>query len=300
MNELFAADPATCADSRDLNLLLKSFGPCSGRYLANYPLDWDKRLTDRLESLGELEGAKVRTLLRRAHESMSLVTRMQLPWREDIDWLGNANPLLSSTPIVFSGLVANQSIPPSVHQLHELDLSPTADERIAATASEYVRISKILLILSPEVALIDPFLNPLKRSYAGVLEAFFSTIALGKCQKVSLWARASEVFGTRSSALIKSDLTMVLQSLAKKVRLKPGCKIEMFLVGDERQRDKMHGRYLLSIKGGIRFDQGFQQLSEGRVVDVGPVGKTVHNDLLDVYFDGKHDMSVVEKLMLKV
>lgn len=300
MNELFAADPATCADSRDLNLLLKSFGPCSGRYLANYPLDWDRRLTERLDTLGELEGAKVRTLLRRAHESMSLITRLQLPWREDTDWLGNANPLLSSTPIVFSGLVANQSIPPSVHQLHELELPPTADERVAATANEYVRISKILLLLSPEVALIDPFLNPLQRSYASVLRAFFETAAKGKCQKISLWARASLVYGTKNVEVVKSDLRSSLQSMAKQAGLRHGCEIEMLCVEDEQKTDKMHARYLLSIKGGIRFDQGFQQLPEGRFVDVGPIGKAVHNDLLNIYFDGKHNMRVVEKVAFKV
>lgn len=300
MNELFAADPATCADSRDLMLLLKSFGPCAGRYLANYPIDWDRRLKDRLEALGELEGAKVRTLLRRAHESTSLITRTQLPWREDIDWLGNANPLLSSKPIIFSGLIANRSIPPSVHQLHELELSPTAEERIAATANEYVRISKVLLLLSPEIALIDPFLNPLKRSYSSVLRAFLETVAKGKCQKISIWARASTVFGTKDAEVIKSDLNSALRLMAQQAALRHGCEVEMFLVEDEQKRDKMHARYLLSIKGGIRFDQGFQQLPENRLVDVGPVGNAIHGELLDIYFDGQHDMSVVEKLAFKV
>ena len=55
-----------------------------------------------------------------------------------------------------------------------------------------------------------------------------------------------------------------------------------------------------SIKGGIRLDQGFQQLPDGRRVDVGPIGKRIHNALLDIYFDSKHDMRVVERLVLKI
>ena len=103
MNELFAADPATCADSRDLRILLNSFGPYTGRYLANYPLDWATRVQVQLAQLGDIEGSKIKTLLRRARESTVLVTRSNLTWSDDQDWLGNANPLLSSKPIVFSG-----------------------------------------------------------------------------------------------------------------------------------------------------------------------------------------------------
>jgi len=132
------------------------------------------------------------------------------------------------------------------------------------------------------------------------LLAFFETVAKGKCQKISILARASMVFGTRAIDIMKNDLYAAWQSLSQQAALRPGCEVEMLLVEDEQKRDKMHGRYLLSIKGGIRFDQGFQQLPEGRFVDVGPVGKKVHSDLLDIYFDGKHDMSVVEKLAFKV
>ncbi|MCW2311308.1 hypothetical protein M2244_001036 [Rhodoferax antarcticus] len=58
----------------------------------------------------------------------------------------------------------------------------------------------------------------------------------------------------------------------------------------------MHGRYLLSIKGGIRLDQGFQQLPTGRKVEVGPIGKIVHDGLLEIFFDYKHDMNVKVRL----
>ena len=73
----------------------------------------------------------------------------------------------------------------------------------------------------------------------------------------------------------------------------------MILIDDESRQTKMHGRYLLSIKGGIRFDQGFQKLPEGRHVDVGSIGKNTHDALLDIYCDSKHDMQVVERLAFK-
>ena len=303
MNELYAADPAVCGHASELKLLLASFGPYTGRYLANYPIGWSALVENQLEGPGEVEIARVKLLLQRARESISLITKANLPWGIEKDWLTNAQPLLAKTPLapaVFDGLIATQAKPPAIHHLHELDLPPTAEERIAGTAHEYARATKILLLLSPELAMIDPYLNPLNRYCFAVLKAMFDIAAKGKCEKITLWARASIVIGHSTYAAIKNDLEETVTQLARQANFKPGRAIEVLLVEDESRQTKMHGRYLLSIKGGIRLDQGFQQLPEGRHVDVGPIGKTTHNVLLDIYFDGKHDMRVAERLVLKL
>lgn len=300
MNELFAADPAVCCSASDLKLLLASFGPYAGRYLANYPTHWATHVETRLNSVGDVEATRVKTLLRRARESIALITRANLPWNAEQDWISNARPFVETKPVIFNGLVASEANPPNVHELHDLDLPPTADECLEGTASEYVRASKILLLLSPEVVLVDPFLSPTKRYCLPVLQAIFEVVAKGKCQKVTLWARAAAVFGTGDQSIIKSDIQTRLRQLTQQTGFRSGRVIEMVLVEDESSQRKMHGRYLLSIKGGIRFDQGFQSLPAGRLVDVGPIGKSTHDALLDVYFDGKHDMKIVGRIGVKV
>ena len=299
MNELYAADPAVCSHASELKLLLASFGPYAGRYLANYPIDWAAQVESHFDNVGEIEAARVKTMLRRANEGIAMVTRQNLPWVKERDWLANAKLLLEGVPAVFDGLITQQATPPAIHHLHELDLPPTAEERILGTATEYARISKILLLLSPELVLVDAYLNPLKRDCEFVLKAMFEIAARGRCQKITLWARASEIFKNGTRTVIKTDLENTLRKLGKLVNLKPGREIEMILVDDESRQTKMHGRYLLSIKGGIRFDQGFQKLPEGRHVDVGPIGKNTHDALLDIYCDGKHDMQAVERLAFK-
>ena len=299
MNELYAADPAVCSHASELKLLLASFGPYAGRYLANYPVDWAAQVESQFENLGEIEAARVKTILRRAKEGLAMVTRANLSWNKEQEWLANAKPLLDVAPAVFDGLIAKHAAPPDVHHLHELDLPLTAEERISGTATEYARVSKILLLLSPEITLVDAYMNPLKRDCSAVLKAMFDIAGKGKCQKISLWARASEVFKNGVHTVIKTDLENSLRRLGVQANFKPGREIEMILVDDESRETKMHGRYMLSIKGGIRLDQGFQKLPEGRQVDVGPIGKTIHDALLDIYCDGKHDMRVIDRLALK-
>jgi len=299
MNEIYAADPSVCRHVSELKLLLASFGPYTGRYLANYPTDWISLVEKNFDNFGEIEVARVKTILRRAKENMTIVTRTNLAWDPAQTWLENAKPLLNTVPVLFDGLIAQQALPPSIHHLHDLDFPPTSEERIPGIASEYARVSKVLMLLSPELVLVDPYLNPAKRSYAPVLEVIFSIAAKGKCRKISLWARASELFKSCEQSSIKSELKDSIYQLALNSGFNSSREIEMILVEDEKSQAKMHGRYLLSIKGGIRFDQGFQKLPEGRRVDVGPIGKEIHNKLLDIYFDGKHDMQH-ERLVIKL
>ena len=173
-------------------------------------------------------------------------------------------PLLTSQ-CIFDGLIAGQSRSPNIHQLDEMELPPTTEERVQGTAAEYARVSKILLVLSPEIAFVDPYVNPLKRNYSKVLRMLFQQVAKGRCQKVTLWARASVVFESASASVCKANLRDALRNMALDAQFKPGREIEMILVDDDKKQSKMHGRYLLSIKGGIRLDQGFQQLPQGQI-----------------------------------
>jgi len=208
MNELYAADPSVFIQASELKMLLASFGSYAGRYLANYPSDWAVQVKRQLDNLGEIEAARRKAMLRRAKESMALIPWNGLAWNKGQQGLANAQPLLNTAPAVLVGLIAREAKPPAIHYLHDLDFPPTAEERIAGTASEYARISKILLLLSSEIALVDSYLNPLKGDCAAVLKAIFDMAAKGKCQKITLWARAAEVCGR--GALLLSRLTLKL------------------------------------------------------------------------------------------
>ena len=295
MNELYAADPNCCVRASDLKLLLNSFGPYTGRYLANYPSDWVQRIEIQSNALGDVEVARIKTLLRRAKDSLKIVTRSNLAWTDSVPWLDNATQHMNTA---FDALITRESRPPSIFDLDELDLPPTAEERVLGEASEYVRVIKILALLSPEILLIDPYLNPLKRVYSQTLPSLFKQIAKGKSEKVILWSRASEVYGSSNQASVDRDLYESIKRLVTSSGFKPGIEVEMILVEDETSKSKMHGRHLLSIKGGVRLDQGFQQLPKGRKVDVGPVGQAIHNELMDIYFDGQHDMTVKARIMV--
>ena len=54
------------------------------------------------------------------------------------------------------------------------------------------------------------------------------------------------------------------------------------------------------IKGGIRFDQGFQQLPAGRRMTVSPISKIVHDELLGLFFERAQTFDEVKRLSVRV
>ncbi|WP_291983253.1 MULTISPECIES: hypothetical protein [unclassified Candidatus Accumulibacter] len=292
MNELYAADPLSCENSGDLRYLLSQFGPFTGRYLAAYPVSWRGEIRERCETLGPIEAERVKVLLRRARERAALLCKAALPWDDRNNWLENYRSVLRQHPREFaSGIVPRPFQARDVIMIDDLDLSPTADESIEAIPKEYLRVSKTLLLLSPELVFVDPYLNPCKSDRQDVLVEMFRLAGRGKCRGITCWARDSEIVGDRRYSW--DEVRAAIEKILTAAEWPGDREFRYLLVDDATCRSKMHARYLVSIKGGIRYDQGFQRLPKGRRNDVSPLGSVLHDHVLKTYHEGEHDMEIV-------
>ena len=304
MNEFYAADPTCCITSQELRLLLMYFGPFAGRYLAEYPSDWTGRLEACFREARDVERARLTTLIRRARESAAILRRQHLPWQESENWLQNARRLALSNPPVFHGLIAREGLDvdlaDGVYEPGDERIAPTADERIVATPEEYVRTSRTLLMISHELHFIDPYLNLLSRDGLDVLSMMFSVAGKGKCRNFVMWARHSALLRVGSHQDLVANIRSALEKLVQSTNLDSGTRVELRMVRDEDRTTKMHDRYLLSIKGGIRFEHGFHKLPKGRMAHVAPIGRAAFESLLPIYFTNQNDFSLVEAIVLNV
>jgi hypothetical protein len=290
MNEFYAAEPTCCKDSSELRLLLVRFGPYAGRYLAEYPAKWSSFLTGHFEELRPLETERVKTCLRRAYEQGALLRNPTLQWDEKREWVDNAKMLLSSAPPKLNGLVVsteNASIGDITLDNFETQLPLTADEKASGTVEEYLRVSKTLLAISPELFFVDQYLNPCKSQIRPVMEGMLKKVVGQKCQRVSCFARASSVVGQRSHSW--KDVTDAWAALLRQIGWPKDRVFEYVLLDDDGSAEKLHARYLLSIKGGIRFEHGFQIQPRKAKVDVCPINATIHEVALGQFKDGIHD-----------
>lgn len=285
MNERFAAEPTTCDSWFELKHLLEKFGPATGRYLATYPAKgWEKLLRDHMAGWKSTEEAKGNALLRRATEGHVLV-RTCVAYQEQESWVQNVERA-QDTQDRFDGVVVSRSSAGAFPSLDDLELPPTAAEPVIAKKGEYVRVSRTLLRESPELHFIDPYLDPCDADRKVVLQEMFGVAARGKCQSACIWVKEDR---------LKRSMTETVSELARIARhagfVDPR-RLCLRAYTDAGRDTRVHDRYLLSLRGAIRFEHGFQELTRNRTASVVPESLKSHFRLVSLFLEGRHDLGV--------
>lgn len=303
MNERYAADPGLLANALYLKSLVEKFGIDTGRYLIQYPSDWEARVLEQLKLLSPIESERAKVALRRAKERLAFPEHADLEWVESRGWVANARRMTSCRPPKVSCLIAGDGDGKSgdeIIQLDEIDWPPTAEERVSATVKEYRRVCEIVIKHSFEVFLVDPFADPSNVFVRKVLQEVFSLAGSpgSKCKRVVLFVRQKVITGGDCArvnesvrfARVKEQIRRLLQTQGLEHKL----VAELVLVDDSCSSERMHDRYLFSVKGGIEISQGFQTLRDQGKVTVRPMSSLVHIDTWRTFIERKTDMNFAE------
>ena len=183
MNERFAAEPTTCDSAIELKHLLEKFGPVTGRYLATYPAQgWEELLHTHIAEWKDVEREKVKTLLRRAKEARAFVRSGGVNYEAEETWVRNVVRTQASQSR-FDGVVVSRSSAGAFKCLEDYELPPTAAEPVSAKKEEYVRVSRTLLLASPELHFIDAYLDPCDRDRQVVLREMLRAASRGRSER---------------------------------------------------------------------------------------------------------------------
>ena len=296
MNELYGIEPSAYSTPKEWGAQLASFGPHSGRYLLVLPSyqAWSEAVLAQFAGSGELDQKRIRLILKKASEQSSFRARPPMDrWPVTENWLENAigywraaNPkhkLIYVHEACF-GEFSKIRLNDCKFLASADDFLPTSpsDEEIDTQPEDYWKASQWLCQLSAEIHLIDPYFNPLAGTdIRKVFVHFVEQISrLKKAIAVHFWVRAK-------GRGFESGLQKASQEVEKLIRdVVPGGRsglcFHFHWVSDESSPDRLHARFLLTEKGGIQFDQGFQTLRPtGKKNTVSPLGLDLHRVLFE-------------------
>jgi len=303
VNERFAADPAACTSSGDLKALIEKFGVYSGRYLANYPSDWEKRLLEHMATMPPVEQSRASALLRRLKERCGLVGASTLLWDTNLPWLTNAELCIERRISNLSGLIVpngTKTTPPHEFELDAFDPPPTAEEEFKSVKENYVRVCELILLTGRELLFIDPYLNPIEHRVAKVLESMLATCAStrSKCDLVICFAKRDHVLDIRRGTTW-SEVQRELRTIHGRVVGNKPFALRYVLVEDARSSYQMHERYLVSVKGGIELSKGFQEQAGYRKVKANPMSPGLHRSIWSMFREGDADFVVTNQINIE-
>lgn len=273
MNELYAIDPEAVKDVRDLRIILREFGLMEGRFIAELPRNWASVLKESL-ALRPLDERRMIELLARAKDSFEPTSFAFKPLRS---WIDNIYEI-QTTRNVFADVFSTTSGPfhRSIDTLIESDnyqLKVGRSGNLPATSIEYRKAAAPLIRRSEELVLLDSYFclrheskryvqEGLDRRRIRVLEAIVDEMyqsvmstQMNLNQKRRLLLVLNEAYYDSSSKedTLQRDLEDILN------RYDDPSKIEILY---EITKIEEHPRFLFSIKGGLHFDNGFEELSK--------------------------------------
>lgn len=155
----------------------------------------------------------------------------------------------------------------------------TRETIINATVEGFSNIATRLIQVSHEVFLIDPymFINAqIHPSSIDVLKDFIRIGIQGRCKKFVIYTTCSA-----STVFLEQHFAGC------------GASIRVYQVANN-QPMRLHARYLLSKRGGIRLDRGFQP--DDRDAEVTAIGIGNHEALCRQYLDCDHEFSILNDI----
>lgn len=259
MNELFVIDPSAPEDLKDIKAMLDRFGLSEGRFIALFPEDWPRMLTQHAAALKGLDRARFSRLLE-IHKDAFL--RICAEYRRARPWVENAVQLKHS----FSDRSQVLGVDPNDRNLktlkeflwgNSLELGASRGDHIPMTAEAYRSAASPLFQQSTEVHLADRFFqlrrtnSELDRRRCAVLSNLFDEAEKsGRCEVfvLHLQQAANESSHVDEDQLVDDLEQLVADSGASRLQIEYRLYPQMD-----------HGRYLFGIKGGLQFDWGFDQ-----------------------------------------
>lgn len=263
MNERYAVDPAAPADSRELKLLLDLFGLQTGQFLARYPQDWPAQLVEQVGKVSEMDRQRVLDLLQRRKSSLMPVVA---PFVLGSSWANNAAIVIDSHR-AFAGVIGQKpngfGWPTTEQVLYEDGggLLQAQGAHVPMKAASYLGCVQPLFQASAEVTLIDSYFT--LRNKGGqrchrrwpVLQMLLKAAEQSvTCQTLRLVLERGQIEVTEGT---EDRLEQDLEAAVSEARVG---RVDV----EYEARDSVgHGRYLISIHGGLQFDQGFEESRTG-------------------------------------
>ena len=284
MNDLIGIDPQAPSSLRDLSDLVRLFSPSEGRFIADFPMEWESELRVHLRSCSDLGAMAADEAIK--HRLAHAILPTGVRYRSNLSWSENAVSLRNEV-VKLVGVTGKPGnlIEPIDKVLSDLDAFPDASGAlIERTSHAYAAAARPILMLSRKVVLVDPFFTlKFKSDSRGVwLPDRRHKVLVNFMEEAVKWKQveAFEIFYSPSKTGRSMDSQSAdFESVAKEVgATRIAVKVHTL---DHEDSNNQHARYLLGLKNGLHFDHGFDVAHDGSKNHVAWVSKDVLKPLLD-------------------
>ena len=291
MNEIFAIEPTSFDDDRDILHVMDRFGFHEGRFVSEFPKKWVRLVYEHIDTFPDLKRKKAEVAF--AKYRHNCLVPVGYPYSPDKTWIENAREAKEHN--VVADVIASRVHGDGAQSTGSIDAEYFAQwggrqAEILSSARNYADVASMLLLLSHEVAIVDPYIGCFESRFQVVLEEMAMIAARGRCRKFLVFSMEDRSTTEQIARGARSFFLPVL---------KLGISVTYRVLRDIGKPDAdNHGRFVFSIKGAMQFDHGFDQEDPPRMRKVAVLDRPVHDRLCLQYLEGELPFSVVSEVEL--
>jgi hypothetical protein len=297
MIDEFALDPSALCSYERFRYFMEKFGVSNGRLISLFPDNWKNEVARACREHdpkvpGALSVNKVVELLwnEKYQYTDSRLLDMKRPYEERLSWLENAEREHNG-PRPFHAIVASANPRNSDDVLVADSLDETnqnwkqkRERRVDANSEDLARQAFALIRISDNVVFVDPHFEFVDRNdpalpsinrFEGTLRKIFEFIqACDRSPEMELHTRYFPYKDSQNKSLGVNRSIKIWEANCRDrlaTILPKGLSITVFRWGSFRSGDpkeKLHPRYILTEKGGIRYERGLDADDPGVTTDV--------------------------------
>jgi hypothetical protein len=258
----YGVEPHIMNSWKDFRYLIEKFGISEGRLISRYPRHWKKLVYEAVSHLSVLDRKRIEEGLTRIDEKMK---RRRGEWDNKGEWITNAIAEHSKRPFHAIIASANPASIPFVLDVESLNggqglWKVTRSLVVRRVAEDIARCVRPFIDVSKHILLVDPYFSPEEIEYRKPLQLILEAISVGD----------GKVFEVHLNEQRSSSKTY-FEAVCKKVLptiIPQGVQLRIVRWKEKAGGDKLHNRYILSERGGLRFGNGLREADDGQFDEV--------------------------------
>lgn len=268
----FAVDPVAINNWQDFRYLIDQFGVENGKLISQFPRKWKRMVHEACSVCSTIE---LHSIVERLKDIDNLLVSRNREYVSVKSWFENAEAQHSKNPFHAIISISNPSNNPSVLIANKIDKTNPLwkfprERKVIRSAKQLANCASLLLRISKEIIFVDPHFDFVDRRTNGEIWRFYNTIVHlielsmknKKPTRMELHVRRKYEDGVDPAEVLKKWQNLCKEKLAP--RIPQGATIKVYTWDQKDVGDKLHPRYILTERGGIRFEVG---LDEGRKKD---------------------------------
>lgn len=270
----YALEPALLSNWKDFRYFTEKFGFSQRRLISCYPKHWKRMVYESLTSCGEIERKRIEDRLQKLDDR---ILKRQHEWDRQCDWLTNAEAEHARRP--FYAILARSNPNNRDYVLEEENISedhpfPASPKSpvIRRVAGEMAACVALLLRAAEKILFIDPYFGPQYLRYQRPLEAFLDAI-LEQRQGEPPTRIEIHASDRLEAGFFKSECDRHLPKI-----IPEGISVRLVQWRQKEGGEKLHNRFILTDKGGVRFGVGLDDSdgADGETDEVESLGEETY------------------------